>query len=87
MSALGTALNTEEGRKAFETYAEDSVRMRIRKRWEKRREETAHPPALYLGSQPVQNLGDHYFTAAWRNRWPNEDGWTPYSVRQLRVLQ
>lgn len=43
MSALGTALNTEEGRKAFEMFAEDSVRMRIRKRWERRREETSEP--------------------------------------------
>ena len=43
MSALGTALNTEAGRKSFEMFAEDSVRMRIRKRWERRREETAEP--------------------------------------------
>lgn len=43
MSALGTALNTEEGRKSFEMFAEDSVRMRIRKRWERRREETSEP--------------------------------------------
>ena len=43
MTHLGTALNTEEGRKAFEMFAEDSVRMRIRKRWERRREETSEP--------------------------------------------
>lgn len=43
MSNLGRALSTEAGRAAFAVYAEDSVRMRIRKRWEKRREETARP--------------------------------------------
>lgn len=43
MTHLSRALNTEEGRKAFETYAEESVRMRIRKRWERRREETSAP--------------------------------------------
>lgn len=43
MSALGTALNTEEGRKSFEMFAEDSVRMRIRRRWERRRAQTDEP--------------------------------------------
>ena len=43
MTHLSRALNTEEGRKAFEMFAEDSVRTRIRKRWERRREETSAP--------------------------------------------
>lgn len=43
MSHLGRALNTDEGRIVFATFAEESVRMRIRKRWERRREETSAP--------------------------------------------
>ena len=43
MSALGTALSTPEGRSTFQTFAEESVRARIRKRWEKRRAQTDEP--------------------------------------------
>ena len=43
MTHLSRSLNTDAGRAAFTIYAEDSVRMRIRKRWERRREETAEP--------------------------------------------
>lgn len=43
MSNLSRALSTPEGRSTFQTFAEESVRTRIRKRWERRREETSEP--------------------------------------------
>lgn len=49
MTHLSRFLNTEEGRAALATYAEDSVRMRIRKRWERRRE-LSRPPAIGIVS-------------------------------------
>lgn len=71
-------------------YAEDAVRARMRNRWEERREETDQPPKLYLGSQERSGeMGDHYFSAAWRGRFPltNErvTNWTPFSLRNLTV--
>ena len=43
MSNLARALSTPEGRSTFQTFAEESVRARIRKRWEKRRAQTDEP--------------------------------------------
>lgn len=88
MSALGAALNTAEGRAAFATYAEDSVRQRMRKRWEERREETKMPPLLFLGSEPrlpSENENGPHFSADWRGRFPSKSGWTPFSLREMNV--
>lgn len=88
MTHLSRALNTEAGRAAFTVYAEDSVRMRIRKRWEARREETSTPPILFLGGEPRLPSEDEngpYFSAKWRARFPSKGGWTPFSLREMRV--
>lgn len=62
MTHLSRALNTEAGRAAFAVYAEDSVRMRIRKRWEKRRAQTDEPRrarTLSAKGNPIPIISAH----------------------------
>ena len=79
-------------------YAPEAVRRRIRKRWEKRREETKTPPILTVYVRPidVDNEEDpwhdvsRYFSATFRTWWPRPadshvPGYVPFSLRNLIV--
>lgn len=93
MSNLGTALSTPEGRSTFTTFAEESVRERMRRRWERRRTETETPPALfdYRGMvDPSTAEESRYFSADLRTYWPCSDdgyprGYVPFSLRIMTV--